>query len=210
MGLGRSFLNDLEATRRDEPYRPIIFIVHSLGGVVLKEALRRSWRADAYEADLKAVYTSTKAIIFMGTPHRGSDYAPWGIIARNVAVAAGFDANDRLLEDLRADSTMLDLLRDEFGKMLKEEQFRVYTFMEGKGLKGVQGLTGKVVGDESSALNDGRERRDIINANHMGMCRFSGPKDSGYRKVKNAVAQNLSSFQTIPGQTPAYSTLAAA
>ena len=206
--LGRSFLNDLEGIRRDQPARPIIFVVHSLGGLVLKDALRRSWRADASEADLKTVYDSTKAIIFMGTPHRGSDYAPWGIIARNIAVAAGFDANDRLLKDLRADSTMLDLLRDEFGKMLREEKFRVYTFSEGKGLKGVQGLTTKVVGDESSALNDGKERRDIINANHMEMCRFSGAKDSGYRKVKNALAQCLTLLRTIPNETPTQSTLA--
>ena len=210
LALGRSFLNDLEGIRRDDPARPVIFIVHSLGGLVLKEALRRSWRADASETDLKTVYDSTKAIMFLGTPHRGSDYAPWGIIARNIAVAVGFDANDRLLKDLRADSTMLDLLRDEFGKMLKEESFRVYTFTEGKGLKGVQGLTTKVVGDESSALNDGRERRDIINANHMEMCRFSGPKDSGYRKVKNALAQCLALLRTIPSQMPAQSTSAAA
>ena len=34
---GESLLNSLEAQRRAAPNRPIIFIVHSLGGLVLKD-----------------------------------------------------------------------------------------------------------------------------------------------------------------------------
>jgi alpha-beta hydrolase superfamily lysophospholipase len=40
--LGNSLLNSLEANRQSNPKRPIIFIVHSLGGSILKEALYRS------------------------------------------------------------------------------------------------------------------------------------------------------------------------
>lgn len=143
VGHGNSLLTALGGLRTSCPSRPIIFVVHSLGGLVLKEALRQSWQAQAYE-DRRAVYNSTIAVIFMGTPHRGSDYADWGIILRNIAVASGFDASDRNLGDLRGDSPMLEILRSDFGKMLKEERFELYTFQEGKGLKGVRGLTGKV------------------------------------------------------------------
>jgi hypothetical protein len=143
-GHGASLLNALEARRRDDPRRPIIFIVHSLGGLVLKEALRRSRQAEPYQQDLKNIYESTRAIIFMGTPHRGSAYADWGIIVRNIVRAAGFDATDRILRDLKFDAGTLDILHEEFLKMTKEEQFEVYTFKEGKGLKGIRGLTEKV------------------------------------------------------------------
>jgi hypothetical protein len=34
---GRSLLNALELYRREFPKRPILFIVHSLGGIILKE-----------------------------------------------------------------------------------------------------------------------------------------------------------------------------
>ncbi|KAF8243556.1 hypothetical protein K440DRAFT_668537, partial [Wilcoxina mikolae CBS 423.85] len=34
---GRDLLNSLEAIRRENPNRPIIFVVHSLGGIILKE-----------------------------------------------------------------------------------------------------------------------------------------------------------------------------
>jgi hypothetical protein len=80
----------------------------------------------------------------MGTPHRGSPYAPWAVIAQNIAVAAGFDANDRVVRALRVDSSILELLREDFAKMLDGTKFDVFTFQEAKGLKGVQGLTDKV------------------------------------------------------------------
>ncbi|KAJ9659574.1 hypothetical protein H2201_007323 [Coniosporium apollinis] len=204
VGHGMSLLNALEALRRDSPERPIIFVVHSLGGLILKEALRRSWQAQSYEQDLRTVYDATAAIVFMGTPHRGSQYADWGIILRNIAAASGFDTNDRNLRDLKIDSPVLEILREEFSKMMKEEKFDVYTLMESKSFKGIGGLNGKVVDDVSSTLNDARERRHYINANHVEMCRFSGPKDPGYRIVKDVLFRCLNSkhTSTTPTTTP--------
>jgi len=166
VGHGTSLLNALEAKRRQAPHRPIIFIVHSLGGLVLKDALRRSWRAQPYKQDLKTVYDSTRGIIFMGTPHRGSDYADWGIIVRNIAVAAGFDASDRILRDLKIDSPTLDTLSEDFAEMLKEETFEVFTFQEGTGLKGVKGLTRKV--SAKAGFSRTHRKRVVGTANSQG------------------------------------------
>jgi hypothetical protein len=55
-GHGGSLLYATEAFRRNHPQRPIKFIVHSLGGLVLKDALRRSWQARPdNETDLRTV-----------------------------------------------------------------------------------------------------------------------------------------------------------
>ena len=82
----------------------------------------------------------------MGTPHLGSSYATWGLVAKNIVVAAGFDANDKNLQDLKVDSGTLEMLREEFAKILddKRNKFRLYTFQEAQGLKGFPGLSGKV------------------------------------------------------------------
>lgn len=52
--------------------------------------------------------------------------------------------NTRLLRDLQVDSQILDLIQDEFLKLLYERSIKVHTFQEGRGLSGVQGFTGKV------------------------------------------------------------------
>src|SRR5271156_1978955 len=70
--------------------RPLIFVAHSLRGLVVKEALRRS-RDERHQAHLQDVYQPAYATIFLGTPHRGSVDASWGEMLRRIASAAQFD-----------------------------------------------------------------------------------------------------------------------
>ncbi|OCL15206.1 hypothetical protein AOQ84DRAFT_414068, partial [Glonium stellatum] len=187
---GRSLLHALEHHRREEAsQRPIIFVVHSLGGLVLKDVLRRSRQAEPNELELKDIYDSTCGIIFMGTPHGGSDYANLGLTARKIAIAAGFDVRDEIIRNLKVESGTLGLLAEEFSKMLKEDKFQVFTFMEGKGYNELPPTFVKIVQDTSAALNDANERKDTISANHMNMCRFSGFSDDGYQKIKGVISR---------------------
>lgn len=69
------------------------------------------------------------------------------MIAHNIVSAVGFDANSKLLRELKEpDSEMLELLREDFSKMLKANSFNVHSFREGRGYKGtsVAGLAEKV------------------------------------------------------------------
>jgi hypothetical protein len=79
----------------------------------------------------------------MGTPHRGSRYADWGLMARMIAASSGFDASDKILRDLKPDAEYLEMLRVEFSQMLSMQKIHIYTFQEGKGFRGAQGLNGK-------------------------------------------------------------------
>lgn len=78
-------------------------------------------------------------------------------------------------------------------KLLREESFWVFTFMEQRGFRGIRGLKGKIVPDASATLGYARERKYYINANHVEMCRFCGDadKDNGYRQVKDAIAKSI-------------------
>jgi hypothetical protein len=53
----------------------------------------------------------------------------------------------------------------------------------------------KIVDDDSSRLDDAREGRDFINANHMMMCRFRDENDEGYNKVKGVVSKYMDEIQ---------------
>ncbi|EJT73036.1 hypothetical protein GGTG_09887 [Gaeumannomyces tritici R3-111a-1] len=53
--------------------RPLIFVAHSLGGIVVKELLRQSRGYTTHQRHLHSVFLSTRGVIFFGTPHGGSD-----------------------------------------------------------------------------------------------------------------------------------------
>jgi len=96
--------------------RPIIFICHSLGGLVVKEALIK---ADNYHnhkrhKTLGDIFVYTTGVIFMGTPHRGSHKEAYGDLLVKVAKVALRQPNDQLLETLRPDSHILENQRDQF------------------------------------------------------------------------------------------------
>ncbi|KAJ9668958.1 hypothetical protein H2201_000784 [Coniosporium apollinis] len=112
------FLVSLEAERRSESSRPLLFIAHSLGGIVVKEALRRSRGCETYQNHIHTIYESTSGIIFFGTPHGGAD--PRGLlqhIAERVIRAAGFTVNEQIVNTLLPSSERLRELREEFGPM---------------------------------------------------------------------------------------------
>lgn len=201
IGHGRSLLSELESFRRAAPTRPIIFIVHSLGGLILKYALNKGFSAQSYEPEIRSIYASTRAILFLGTPHRGSGYADWGVLARNVASAVGFDASDKIIRDLNIDSATLDGLQEEFAKVMREETFWVFTFLEKKGYKGITGFNDKVVPDTSAILSTAREKVDYIDGNHTEICRCSSQADNGYRKIKSAVEKSLEGPPPSDGTT---------
>ena len=134
------FLIALESKRRDEPTRPLIFVVHSLGGIVVKEMLRRSGGCRGGQSHLRDVFSSTVGMIFFGTPHGGTD--PRGVLhrtAESLARAVGFKANEQVLNSLLPSSERLRELRDEFSPLAHEQGWKIHSFQEELGMKALGG-----------------------------------------------------------------------
>ena len=96
------------------------------------------------EEDVNDVYRSSSAILFLGTPHRGSEHASLGEAIRRIASAAGFDTHGQILQALQPGGEILELAREEFSELWREKRFIVRTFQESQGISGVRGLNGKV------------------------------------------------------------------
>jgi pimeloyl-ACP methyl ester carboxylesterase len=133
-----SHANDLlYALERERPKgRSIVFVAHSLGGLLVKEVLHRSQQAG--EADLNDIVESTKAVVFLGTPHRGSpEFKKIGDVAGHiVSHIMRMDTNDALLGSLGLDSPELDLSRESFLQQWRTHGFRVKTFQESHAFSG--------------------------------------------------------------------------
>ncbi|KAK3201466.1 hypothetical protein GRF29_185g1063651 [Pseudopithomyces chartarum] len=181
------FLVALEGERRAEPLRPMIFVVHSLGGIVVKEMLRRSSGCSGGQAHLNQIFSSTKGIIFFGTPHGGAD--PRGLIhhiAEKLIRAIGVNFNKQVVNTLLPSSERLKELRDEFGPLADGQQWLIHSFQEQHGVAALGGA--KVVEDISSYVNlPSREVTEHIERNHMEMCRFAEKTDPEYKKFIRAL-----------------------
>ena len=142
--LGEDLLNRVNGERRRSKAvgRPIIFVAHSLGGLLVKEAILES-KKHGPSSKQGDVYRSTKGIVFFGTPHRGSLDARWGQILRSIA-SVTFDTNDKILRTLEPDNELLDKLARDFNDFLDEGHLKICSLLESAGKTGLPVFNGKV------------------------------------------------------------------
>ena len=86
---------------------------------------------------LRNIVESTAAIIFLGTPHRGSlDMARLGEMARKIASAIRMDTSSTTLDALGLKTSDLERCQESFSRLWAKYDFQVKTFQEGLGLTG--------------------------------------------------------------------------
>ncbi|KAI9880614.1 MAG: hypothetical protein M1830_001965 [Pleopsidium flavum] len=185
---------ELEADRAIDgaAERPIIFICHGLGGILVKRALAHSaTRVSKKVEHLYSVFTSTYGILFMGTPHHGINKTSWLAMAQNAAGAA--DAPSQLLTALARHSETLQNINDQFAPLTK--QFRIFFFWEQ--LQTDLGPKKSYVVEEDSAAPtwDNTERSGIY-ANHSQMCKFASNKAPGFTIVVAALLRYAREAET--------------
>ncbi|KAF4472064.1 Ankyrin repeat domain-containing 50 [Fusarium albosuccineum] len=135
----RALLMDLSVVRSTHDYatRPIIFIAHSLGGIVVKEALRqsKSMQSNTANRELHTIFRSTIGVLFFGTPHAGADPRDWlAHVAEKAIRAAGYTANQQVVDTLLPGSDRLQELRDEFPMIVEERSLWIMSFRETVGM----------------------------------------------------------------------------
>ncbi|TIA28946.1 hypothetical protein D6C78_10492 [Aureobasidium pullulans] len=157
-----NLLVDLKNERRtaNAGTKPLIFVGHSLGGL------------------LGSIGESTLGVIFLATPHRGSDKVRFADVIYKAAKLTGNLPNDHLLNALRKDSDVLEAQRASFATISKEMPIKcIYEELA---------TMRHMIVEESSAVIDGfHVRKASIQADHIAICKFDSPDDGGYKKVKN-------------------------
>ncbi|KAF5723452.1 hypothetical protein FMUND_1835 [Fusarium mundagurra] len=95
--------------------RPIIFICHSLGGLVCQDALVTARQRS--EQHLQDIVNFTRGVIFLGTPHHGSSLAKIGeLVSRSVGLIK--ETNSDIVQVLTRDSEVLARIQDSFQALL--------------------------------------------------------------------------------------------
>jgi hypothetical protein len=97
---------------------------------VLLQALDHSDRVQDTLPHLARIFSSTRSVILLGTPHRGSVMSSLPKLVSSIAKVALQAVNDDLIRDLERDSPILDRVRDNFSRILDRCTFTVWSFAE--------------------------------------------------------------------------------
>jgi Cdc6-like AAA superfamily ATPase len=176
----RDFLNALVAHRQEsgQEQTPLIFVAHSMGGLVCKDALLTSQRSPS--KGLQSISAATIGVCFMGTSHSGSGLARW---AKIPATALGVvkSTNKRLLDVLETNNEVIARIQHEFLEMVRhnprsKQAIELACFYETLPMPHI----GQVVVNYESAVLPGFNNVSI-RAHHSNMVKFRehDEEDSG-------------------------------
>ncbi|KAJ0123855.1 hypothetical protein J7T55_012326 [Diaporthe amygdali] len=166
-----------------EQSRPIVFICHSLGGIVVKQALNRAAESSRYR---DTILNRVFGIFFFGTPHRGSELAPLGYIASRALKAGsmGSHTNSQLTRDLERNSSSLSQISKSF--LQHGHRIKIVSFVETEKMDWLSCL---VVDQDSATLGWPGEIIVPIDGNHRNICRFTGERDPRIAPVLSNIQQ---------------------
>ena len=184
-------LAELWANRRPlkATKRPIIFVAHSLGGLIVKRALVHSSDIRGNKiAHLRSIYVSTYGILFLGTPHQGFDIEKWISRRDRTRSSTSFpkhiDFRPQIIHSLGIKNETLENIDRQFIQLTNK--FRIYFFYEGKPTD-IHGKLCYVVDEESAALVIQDVEHTSIQQDHIHMCRFDDEHSPGFCVVTEAI-----------------------
>ncbi|RPB21265.1 hypothetical protein L211DRAFT_890067 [Terfezia boudieri ATCC MYA-4762] len=160
-----------------ERSRPIVFVCHSLGGIVAKKALLVRCTGDR-EGVQQAVY----GILFLGTPHNGSSLASLGKVISNVlATFSPLHPARALITTLQQDSKVLFEITQDFVKVARKIHLVSFFEME---MTPIAPFIKRIAMEHHSAILNLPDEVTIGQyANHRNIVRFESIGDRNFRPV---------------------------
>ncbi|KAI1172154.1 hypothetical protein F4777DRAFT_524116 [Nemania sp. FL0916] len=156
-----AFLESIRLKRRGHDERPLLLLGHSLGGILIKQALINAFNNNKYEQ----IRLATRGLAFFATPHDGGNATLVGIgsVAAKIAISLGFQKGDNILETLDSGSLFTDLMHEHWKHRLLD--FNIVSFW---------GTFDQILPKESSRFGLPGDRENVValEADHSGICRF--------------------------------------
>jgi triacylglycerol esterase/lipase EstA (alpha/beta hydrolase family) len=113
-----ALLESIRVKRRGHEQKPLLLLGHSLGGLLIKQALINAFNNEKYTQ----IKLATKGLAFFATPHEGGHrtLVSIGSIAAKIAIGLGFQQGDNILETLDSGSLFTELMHEHWKQRLLE------------------------------------------------------------------------------------------
>eukprot|EP01084_Bolivina_argentea_P070108 127517_1 len=171
---------------------PIVFITHSMGGLIVKQSLYQISNKSATTSDLYQIYERTKCVVFYATPHRGSYKAN---ILQIIPLLSLFLTT--AINDLKVNGQELLHLNRNFNSIVtkhpKYKNISILSLIEEQSQMG-----GTNIVDNFSAtlsLGNHTEKRIPLDYNHTDICKPKDDKDRRFTDLKQFLLNSLNCKQ---------------
>ncbi|KAH7086988.1 hypothetical protein FB567DRAFT_496628, partial [Paraphoma chrysanthemicola] len=195
-GVAGRFLDHVAEIRRDCLARPVMFITHCFGGIVVEKAILKA-RFNDNDAS-RSLLSSISGLVLLGTPHRGSSAAGLASIVSAIAACIGCGQKSPILETVHKDSQMLADTVRQFAREAYRLNLRIHCFYEEKDTDigtlvksmiqpfSIASRT-KLV-DRDSACLQGYED-SALTTDHFKLNKFDEPHNANYILVRNTLQE---------------------
>ncbi|KAL2263940.1 hypothetical protein VTK26DRAFT_4127 [Humicola hyalothermophila] len=151
--------------------RPIIFVAHSMGGLVVKKA----YVLGMYDEHYADMISQVHGIVFLSTPHRGSSHA--SSLNNLLSVMIG-SSNKVYLAELESNSTSIEDINEQFRSV--STRLRLVSMYETLPTRVFPGIKKLIVGKDTGVLNYPREVSGPADADHHTICKYRSRVDDNY------------------------------
>ncbi|KAI1172684.1 hypothetical protein F4777DRAFT_491585 [Nemania sp. FL0916] len=166
--------------------RPIIFVAHSLGGVIVKRAIRLAYNDWAFNS----IRNATIGIIFFATPNQG-DRDEFRTFLSNVLKCNGpkitmwrvklVPPSNGMLEEIRKDAGLFTVISKDFIQL--SDNLTLHAFLEEHKVE----LLGKVVLEKFQA--DINNVSMMISGDHLSLCKFKRDEEDIFSVVWKRIGE---------------------
>ncbi|EPE33326.1 alpha/beta-Hydrolase [Glarea lozoyensis ATCC 20868] len=179
--------------------RPIVFLAHSLGGLIVKKALLQS-NAGSPLRNIRELRDATTAVLFLGTPHHGYEPdRPMLDIVTKIMNANGQPTPRSTMKLLAEQLKEIDFdeMHQRFRNMVaiqrrKGSDINIHNFLENKGMPlfGNWRIWGHIV--PAGAASDEKDfNKSYIEKDHVGLPRFEHSLDAGYLVIRDVIMMSI-------------------
>lgn len=160
--------------------RPVVFICHSMGGIIVKEIIGQGAKKDSLPA-LRKISNASVGAVFYSVPHAGSRLADLGWTLRYLGASPS-----RAVAHLKTDPhlhEMNSVIRD----MCRRGKLRILSFSEGLPTK-LSYLSTQIVPHESAYPGYG-EFQVLADHDHITVCKPRDTNDASFESLVQFLAK---------------------
>ncbi|XP_037541419.1 protein SERAC1 [Nematolebias whitei] len=176
----RELLNKLKLAGVGE--RPVVWVAHSMGGLLVKKMLQDA----ADDPDMQELLKNTKGIMFYSVPHHGTLMAEYSVNVRYLL----FPSIE--VKELCKDSPALHDLNESFLNIAKENEIKVLSFTETRPTN--IGHMIKIYVVPTQSADPGIGELIHVDVDHLNICKPEKKDSFLYRRSLQFIQEALQSY----------------